>query len=138
MDVTGAQTLCIQDLNHCMQKTRKHFPRVETPRTGRKKKRTKICLRKWQWEMYSPSGSKRFQLKRNWAYSRVGLAVCRLVYTEALRLFCALRSLLVVESCDFGLVRVFESVRAFFLYSLLSFSAFLFLFLSDNVTDFST
>lgn len=85
-----------------------------------------MCLRKWQWEMYSPSGSKRFQLKRNWAYSRVGLAVCRLVYTEALRPFCALRSLPVAESRDSGLVRVFKSVQALILlYSGLYFSFFL-------------
>lgn len=46
--------------------------------------------KKMLWKMYSPSGSKRFQLKRNWAYSGGGLVLCRLVWTEALRPFCAL------------------------------------------------
>lgn len=43
--------------------------------------------------MYSPSGSKRFLLKRNWAYSGgwwLVVVLCRIVCTEALRPFCAL------------------------------------------------
>lgn len=73
-----------------MQKTRKHG--VHRDKNGRDfffflKKRIKFAERKWHWKMYSPSGSKRFQLKRNRAYGGGGglLLVCRRVCTAALR-----------------------------------------------------
>lgn len=131
-----------KDLNHCMQKTRKHFcfPTVGTPRQGRKKKRIKICVRKWQWKMYSPSGSKRFQLKRNWAYSGGGLVVCRIVYTEALRPFCALYRCRLLSHVTRDWPEFFESVQAFSLVATHTkvFSAVMDRSFSGNVIDFSS
>lgn len=46
MDVAGATTLSIQDLNHFMQKTRKHVPRVATPRQEKEEKEDKNMLKK--------------------------------------------------------------------------------------------
>lgn len=87
-------------------------PRDKKARKCFKKK----CLRKWQWKMYSPSGSKGVQLKRIWAYGGgvlvVVLVVCRLVYTEALRPPFALPIAAGGWIMWLGLARVFESAQA--------------------------
>lgn len=75
-----------------MQKTRKHG--VRRDKNGRDfKKRIKCAERKWQWKMYSPSGSKRVQLKRNRAYGGGGglLGVQACVHRGSASLF-ALRN----------------------------------------------
>lgn len=118
MDVSGTTTLSIQDLKSRHAETQKTWCPSRQERKGfffLLKKRIKFAERKWQWKMYSPSGSKRFQLKRNRAYGGGGglLLVCRRVCTAALRP--SLRSVTppVSESRD---SEFFESVRDFFIY----------------------
>lgn len=89
MDVSETTTLSIQDLKSRHAENQKTWCPSRQERKGFffKKERIKFAKRKWQWKMYSPSGSKRFQLKRNRAYGGGGglLLVCRRVCTAALR-----------------------------------------------------
>lgn len=93
--------------NHCMQKTRKHG--VHRDKNGRIFSLKKKCAeRKWQWRMYSPSGSKRYQLKRNRACGGGGrlLGVQACVHRGSASLF-ALRNAAGERVTWLGLDRVF-------------------------------
>lgn len=46
VDVAGAQTVSIQDLNQCMQKTRKHFSPCRNSKNRKEEKEDKNVLKK--------------------------------------------------------------------------------------------
>lgn len=90
------------------------LPVSQTPRQERwrGKKEDQRCLRKWQWRVYSPSGSKRFLLKRNGACGgggQVGVQAC--VHRGSASLS-ALPSAAAGGVAGLGLARLSESVQA--------------------------
>lgn len=77
-------------------------PRRNSQDKKRKKKRIKICRRKCQWKMYSPSGSKRFSIKK-----KLGVWRCWTGAVQAGKYRGSASpprsvSLPVLESCDSG------------------------------------
>lgn len=77
-------------------------PRRNSQDKKRKKKRIKICRRKCQWKMYSPSGSKRFSNKK-----KLGVWRCWTGAVQAAKYRGSASpprsvSLPVLESCDSG------------------------------------
>lgn len=77
-------------------------PRRNSQDKKRKKKRIKICRRKCQWKMYSPSGSKRFSIKK-----KLGVWRCWTGAVQAAKYRGSASpprsvSLPVLESCDSG------------------------------------